>query len=225
MRAGYGGFIPDDVIVAIKRSLWNGAKQVEIARAIGVSQPTISNIATGYRGSHIPWPDGSFGPFPTTRRAELARTFLLKGFEAVPPIQAEENSESKALAIEAQEWRDREQEREREEFEKVMYPPELSKKLDELSRPAEPSEFTTTEPQGTPIDEMPYFSITELRELYSNSSTLHDLYQQDDPLLMRAAGIIMKINPKADPNVVIPRNLPIILPELKKAIDKRMGGA
>ena len=228
MRAGYSGFIPDDVIVAIKRSLWNGAKQVEVARAIGVSQPTVSNIATGYRGGHIPWPDGSFGPFPQSRRAELARIFLMKGFEAIPPTQIEKNPETKAILEEALEWREREQQKEREEFEKVFYPPELSG-TKEQPRPAEPSESTTTEPQGTPIDEMPYFAWNEVLVRYQNSKEIQkiqaDNSNPDMTLIQRAVGILMKINPQADPNVVIPRNLPIILPELKKAIDKRMAGA
>ena len=56
----------------IKSRLWQGHSQSTIARLLGVSQGSVSRINLGNSWSDLPWQDGSFGPFPDSRRRELA---------------------------------------------------------------------------------------------------------------------------------------------------------
>ncbi|MAH45955.1 hypothetical protein CMI37_08990 [Candidatus Pacearchaeota archaeon] len=62
--------IPYD-IVQIKDAIWAGEKQRAIAQNFGVTQTTISRIATGDEYFDTAWPDGSIGPLPINRRKEI----------------------------------------------------------------------------------------------------------------------------------------------------------
>lgn len=72
-----------DSVTIIKRLLWLGRTQEEVAAILGVSQSTVSRIRSGRRYGDIPWPDGSTGPLPEGQRSRVlqdwsdeARRFL-----------------------------------------------------------------------------------------------------------------------------------------------------
>lgn len=58
-------------VASIKKLLWLGEHQSEIASLYGVSQATISRILHGKSWNKISWPDGSQGPMPLVRAKEL----------------------------------------------------------------------------------------------------------------------------------------------------------
>jgi hypothetical protein len=64
--------LDESQIQEVKQLLWAGHHtQSEVARRFGVSQPTISRIYRGVDWADLPWPDGSRGHIPITRRATI----------------------------------------------------------------------------------------------------------------------------------------------------------
>ena len=63
--------LTDPQILEIKRLLWEGAKQSEIAFIYNVTAVTISRIKQGTQPPDIIWPDGSRGPLPPERVQQL----------------------------------------------------------------------------------------------------------------------------------------------------------
>ena len=55
-------------IVAIKRLLWDGDTQTDIAKRYGVSDNHISRISRGIAYPDIEWPNGSTNALPQDRR-------------------------------------------------------------------------------------------------------------------------------------------------------------
>lgn len=55
----------------IKRNLWLGHRQADIATAFGISQTTVSRILRGEQYFDIPWPSGEVGPLPERRIREI----------------------------------------------------------------------------------------------------------------------------------------------------------
>lgn len=56
---------------AIKRRLWNGEAQHDIAADYEICTSQISNICAGYKWDYVPWPDGSTGAMPAERRKKI----------------------------------------------------------------------------------------------------------------------------------------------------------
>jgi len=48
--------------VEVKRRLWVGENQADIANSLNLSQAAISDINRGKSWQHVPWPDGGFDP-------------------------------------------------------------------------------------------------------------------------------------------------------------------
>ena len=61
----------DEHVAQIKGMLWEGVSQVNIASLFRVSEVTISRIKSGRQRPDIMWPDGSYGPMPRDRVAQL----------------------------------------------------------------------------------------------------------------------------------------------------------
>lgn len=55
----------------IKRMVWEGAPQREVAQWAGITQATVSRIVTGDQWFQVPWPDGSVGGLPIEQRVRL----------------------------------------------------------------------------------------------------------------------------------------------------------
>lgn len=58
--------------LAMKKRIWDGATESEICAEFKVSGPTVARIKAGLTRAHIPWPDGSIGSLPSTRRGVIA---------------------------------------------------------------------------------------------------------------------------------------------------------
>lgn len=79
-----GATLSVDNVLQIKFNLWNGEPQSSVARMFNCSQSNISHIMRGRVHYAIPWPDGSVGPMPTQRLAELYAA--AKGASYVSPV-------------------------------------------------------------------------------------------------------------------------------------------
>ena len=63
----------------IKKALWSGERQIDVAERFMVSQPTISYIVKGSQWPNVPWPDGQLGGLTEEQREGiLARKFYKK---------------------------------------------------------------------------------------------------------------------------------------------------
>lgn len=55
-------------VLDVKRDLWaSDTTQALVAAKYGITQTTISRIASGLLWGNVPWPDGSQGPMPERR--------------------------------------------------------------------------------------------------------------------------------------------------------------
>lgn len=53
------------MISEIKRALWGGMSQLEIAERYHISQAAVSNVKRGTVGANVPWPNGKIGKMPS----------------------------------------------------------------------------------------------------------------------------------------------------------------
>lgn len=77
-------FLTNDDAFEIKKRLWNGERQLTIARDYFVSDGMISHIQTGRKFFGIPWPDGSVGELSQRRKIEIKRDKALSNNQTPP---------------------------------------------------------------------------------------------------------------------------------------------
>lgn len=58
-------------VVKIKKAIWAGETQSEVAQRFAVSQATISRIVQGEQWPDVKWPDGSTGELSAERKSIL----------------------------------------------------------------------------------------------------------------------------------------------------------
>jgi hypothetical protein len=90
MHRGY--FLNPQLALEIKRRLWEGDVQAEIADEHGVSLGTISKIVAGRYWAEVQWPDGSTG-----RISEEQRTIIMQKRQAAKPTSPFKRSKDPAL--------------------------------------------------------------------------------------------------------------------------------
>lgn len=71
--------VSEEEAAGIKRALWDGYRQADVAAAFTTSAATVSRIATGRLYPDVPWPDGSTGVMSPDRYRAAVRSAKAAG--------------------------------------------------------------------------------------------------------------------------------------------------
>ena len=97
--------------IEIKQELWDGVTtQSQIALSYLITQATVSRILNGFQWQEAPWPDGSGGPMPESRRGTIyTERNIILGAKSLPEPRADQlvAVAARVAELDAQEARDR----------------------------------------------------------------------------------------------------------------------